>query len=245
MNKKQFYQQHTNCPKCNSGNVTKTDKKVKDKSPFTDDINDAACNDCDWKGKLKNLVPSPELQKQEQVENTYVSLVYTPVVAPDGNIYLPAEQVVNNLALYGQKTVEILNNQDQDLSAIKAAVGYSDEKVSINPSDVNECIVKLYNGIANNQIFNTREDAGSVFLVDTAKKAIECILFLAAHANTKAIITATQFYNDNASIITQYAQNVLDEVGQLKENQENNATPSDTTTPSSTDSSPRLTIVKD
>ena len=53
-----FYKHHSNCPKCNSNDITMTHKGVMEYpgTDFVDDVNTFVCNKCGQSGKVIELV---------------------------------------------------------------------------------------------------------------------------------------------------------------------------------------------
>ncbi len=237
MTKKEFYETHTHCPKCNSGNVTKTNKTVKDKTPFSDDVNDASCNNCQWKGKLKNLVESPERMKQREVEQATMEIHYDAIVLGE-DVWIPAAQVIHNVVEYSNQSVSMLNKTNDHFAELKKALNYDGDSITLKPSDVHNVISNLYQHLAANPSLLDKEDELSKSLVALGRDAIGTIIWLSDFASKQRISALQEFTTQNCEIIVKYAALAMHEY----EQQNGSTTTSESAT---TDNAPKLTVVKD
>jgi len=57
--RKEWYNNHKCCPNCNSKHINQTLVGAIHISgePFEDNVNNATCCKCNWKGKVKDLIP--------------------------------------------------------------------------------------------------------------------------------------------------------------------------------------------
>lgn len=103
MKKNEWIESHVCCPKCGSMDVVKTEKEliILDVDNYSDTINSAVCNNCMWKGMVKNLLPVQQDNVSAEIRT----------MDKDNEVFVSAEDFVRTLRDFGSNLIPRLENE--------------------------------------------------------------------------------------------------------------------------------------